>query len=198
VIVTLHILVIIALTQSTMETPVKAALPGKISQNFESKEATPWGIAKTKNLSSIDSNGVRYTLTSYTFSTHTTITENKLKHVRAYFLKHRKCRAEILRTPKLEDADGTTWPQIMLGGDCVGDSGFRTLFLISENRLFRLTVSFDSDLPPESTHDGLPANGISPDSPPPLPPPPFPISKLDSLIRLLANQCSFKSYPVTP
>lgn len=168
------------------------ALPNTALQEIESAESTPWGTAKTRNVSSANDIGITSSITSYYFATNAAIDSAKLSHVKSHFTINRACQAQYMRLPKFIDADGKIWPQTVLRGHCVGESGFQTLFLIANGHLYRFTVALnavqhtDATLPAPTDDNNHPAT--------PLHGPPQPqIDSLDSALRSIVSRSSFSS-----
>jgi len=169
-------------------TRFRVSLPGKLSAPLNGVESTPWGETTTINYISDDQGWFRYTFTTYRFKRQRPLSPSKLRKSKSFFLRNRGCVANEFRTSPFKDSEGNDWPQIYLTGGCEADEGFRTLYLIAKNHLYRFTVAYECSLPPR------PADLInSSDSvPPPPPPPPPPAEKLDQAIREFVASSQFK------
>ena len=166
------------------------ALPKNATQEIESTESTPWGFAKTLNISSGNDLGIIHSITSYSFAKNVKIDSTKLSHVKSHFTINRACQAKQMRLPKFIDANGKTWPQIALSGHCVGEKGFQTIFLIANGNLYRLTVALNAVQQP-NTISPTPSEDLP--APPPQRPYQSQIDGLNSALRSFVSRCSFSS-----
>jgi len=167
----------------------RVPLPGTPSAPLDGVESTPWGEATTLNYSSIHRGWFSYTFTAYKFKKQGTLSPIKLSKSKTYFLRNRGCVAREFKAFPFKDSEGNIWPQFCLAGRCEADEGFRTLFLIARNHLYRFTVAYECSLPP-SPADLFNSSDSAP--PPPPPPPPPPAEKLDQAIRDFVASSQFK------
>lgn len=105
-------------------------------------ENTPWGKASVKERTCPAADGGMRTTHEYRFAGDPALAPKKLTRMQTYFLRQHKCVAVVAAGLPLADANGQIWPQLQLEGRCAAAERYRTVFLLAQGRLYRLTISY--------------------------------------------------------
>jgi hypothetical protein len=113
-----------------------------IDPAYESNQATPWGMVKTKTFHGKESNGAAsYHFTRFDFPAGKKISPEKLGLSMKYFLRNRKCTASKVQHVALLDGDQKSWPQSTWNGACAANGGYRNMQFIVDGQLYEIGVA---------------------------------------------------------
>jgi len=163
----------------------RVEMPAPIFARRAEAVQTPWGNATTEVFFTRDQSGITYIFSTFAFKASRVLAPNKLREVKAYFLRNHKCVARDLHEPPLRTADGQAWPQASFGGNCAAPGDYRITALIAQGKLYQLQVTNDPQVltnePPENETNQRP---------------PMPAAQeLGKALEWFFNHCEFKAQP---
>lgn len=107
----------------------------------QTEAMTPWGRATVVETACPLPTGQTRLRQDFQLSTRARIKPADLPHMRASFLQQHKCTADVIHATPLLDANGVNWPQLQLAGRCAAAEQYRSVYLLVNQRLYRLGIS---------------------------------------------------------
>jgi len=138
----------------------RISLPAPIKVSTTNNVSTPWGRA-TETLYRVcarvgsDECGEYYGFSDFAFSPSRPLPTKRLKQVGSFFLRGKKCGADVKVSPPIwNDSRGKPWPQALFRGTCAAPEVFLLLTAIANGHVYLVHVAQNLNGPHTASLNG--------------------------------------------